>query len=121
MSNYQEEGIIKKYPIWVSLEKTEEIIKQMKTKVWKINLKNKKNATGFFLKINIQIKEVKVLITNNHVIDETILNIKKQIMLYVNKNKIYIKLDNKMKYTNKKYDLTIIEINEDDEIKLRLF
>ncbi len=48
MSNYQEEGIIKKYPIWVSLEKTEKIIKKMKIKVCKINLKNKKNATGFF-------------------------------------------------------------------------
>jgi hypothetical protein len=42
-------------------------------------------------------------------------------MLYVNKNKYYIKLDNKMKYTSKKYDLTIIEINEDDEINCNYF
>ena len=121
MEDYHEEGRNKKYPIWVSLEKTEEIIKQMKEKVCKIKVMNEKDGSGFFLKLKIRNQEIKLLITNNHVINEEILNTNQQIKLYINNNKYNIKLDNKMKYTSKKYDITLIEINEDDEINCNYF
>ena len=61
-----------------------------------------------------------VLITNNHVINEDVLfkeNKKFKIKIKEEKNEIEINLNKRMKYTNKDYDITIIEIKEEDEIK----
>ena len=58
------------YPEIVSLESTERIINQMKKNIVKIYLNNESKGTGFFCKIPfINNKELKVLITNNHVIN----------------------------------------------------
>ena len=78
--DYKPEGKLENYPKWVSLETTEEIIKQMKTKICKIYTKNGIKGTGFFCKINLPKKNTKlnVLITNNHIIDEKIIEEKKK-------------------------------------------
>ena len=60
-----------------------------------------------------------VLITNNHVIDESILENEKNkvILLLNNDNEIKeIKLENRIKFTNKEYDITFIELKENDGI-----
>ena len=74
----------------------------------------KGNGTGFFCSIN---EKIKVLITNNHVIDEDIIKEGKKFEVSMNDEKEYktIKLINKKIYTSKKYDTTIIEINSEDE------
>ena len=70
---YQEESKKDNYPDCISLECTEKIIKQMKSKVCKILL-DSGNGTGFFCKIKFpNNKLIPVLITNNHVINECIL------------------------------------------------
>ena len=121
--DYQPEGKNEKYPNWVSLETTEEIIKQMKTKTCKIYLKNEKKETGFFYKISLPNKKNKlnVLITNNHIINEEIIKRKEEIIIEINKESKRIELDNRIKYTNKEYDVTIIEIKEEDEINCEYF
>ena len=53
----------------VSIEKTEKIINQMKKCVCKI-YSNGSTGTGFFTKIPYKNEYVKVLITNNHVLNE---------------------------------------------------
>ena len=54
--DYIPEGKNDNYPNWVSLETTEEIIKQMKTKICKIYLNNGIKGTGFFAKLIFQKK-----------------------------------------------------------------
>ena len=93
----------------------------MKEKVCKIKVMNENDGSGFFLKLKISNQEIKLLITNNHVINQEILDTNQQITLYINKNKYHIKLDKKLKYTSTKYDVTIIEINEEDEINCNYF
>ena len=103
------------YPEIVSLEATEIIINQMKRKICKIYLDNGKKGTGFFCKIQlINNKELKVLITNNHLINLEM----ERIAISINNDNIIkeIELNNRIKYTNKEYDITIIEIQEKDNI-----
>ena len=52
--SYQQEINKESYPKWISLKSSEEIIKQMKSKVCKIFL-DSGNGTGFFSKFHFQI------------------------------------------------------------------
>ena len=103
------------YPEIVSLESSERIIYQMKNNIVKIYLNNESKGTGFFCRIPyINNKELKVLITNNYKIG---LDMEKIVITLNNDNEIKeIELKNRIKYTNKEYDITIIEIKEEDNI-----
>ena len=60
-----------------------------------------------------------VFITNNHVINEEILNKKGTNIVISTQDDVNIKemkLDHRIKYTNKEYDVTIIEVKEEDNI-----
>ena len=107
------EKILNKYPGFVTIEKHEKILDQMKNKVCKI--KNEKGkGSGFFCFISyLNSKKMPTLITNNHVINRDILIKGKPIMVSINNDtkNIYISLDDNRKiYTSEKYDITIIEI-----------
>ena len=122
---YEPESKKAGYPDSISLECTDIIIKQMRSKVCKI-FSNSCNGTGFFCKIKFpNNKLVPVLITNNHVIGESILNDENQKISYsiYKKEMKYIKLNNRMKYTSPqdKFDVTIIEIKESDKINDEMF
>ena len=123
---YKEESKRENYPDCISLECTEKIIEQMKLKVCKIFL-DSGNGTGFFCKIKFpNNKLIPVLITNNHFINEYMLKDENQKIYYsiYNQNELkYIQLNNRMKYTSpkEKYDITIIEIKENDDIKDNMF
>ena len=113
--NIINEQKLNNYPEIVSLEATELIINQMKRKIFKICLENGKKGTGFFCKIpSINNKELKVLITNNHLINLEM----ERITISINNDKILkeIELNDRIKYTNREYDITIIEIKETDNI-----
>ena len=119
--SYKQEINKDSYPKWISLKSTEIIIEQMKSKICKIFL-DSGNGTGFFCKISFpNNKLIPVLITNNHVIDKEILNnenINIYYSIYNKKSEIrYINMKNRMKYTSEKYDITIIELKESDNIK----
>ena len=105
----------------MSLETTEKIIDQMKNCICKISTENGPKGTGFFCKIPFPDFEhlLPILITNNHIIDESNLeNERNKVILYLNNdNEIKeIKLENRIKYTNKEYDITFIELKENDGI-----
>ena len=103
------------YPEIVSLESTEKIINQMKKNIIKICLNDGTKGTGFFCKIPfINENVLNALITNNHVINLEM----EKITISINNDKEIkvIELNNRIKYTKKEYDITIIEIKEKDEI-----
>ena len=62
------EKLLNKYPLPVTIDETELILKQMRYSICKIENKNG-DGTGFFC----QILNRKLLITNNHVINEEII------------------------------------------------
>ena len=114
---YYEEGILLGYPNVISYESTKKILEQMEKNICKINM-GQLQGTGFFCKIPLLNKYM--LITNNHIINEDILYKKDGKIKIDIKEENEIKeigLNNRMKYTNEEYDITIIEIKEKDNIK----
>ena len=111
---------LKGYPSVIPYESTKKIVDQMEKCVCKIKIEYLQ-ATGFFCKIPFPDKDqmLPVLITNNHAINEQILyQNNSKISLYI-KNEQNIKqlnLNNRKKYTNLEYDITIIEIKQYDNI-----
>ena len=100
----------------VSFEGTENIFYQMNNCVCRIY--NNGEGTGFFTKIPYRSKLLTVLITNNHIISRNDIINNKNIILYLNNDKIEksIKLDNnRLRYTNEKLDITIIVIKENKD------
>ena len=74
-----------------------------------------KTGTGFF--VNIPEKNIKVLITNNHIIDEEFLEKENKIIYFISENQNEINLEiNRYILTDKELDFTIIEILEEDNI-----
>ena len=123
MSDIIKESLNKDQPIPVSLEGTRIILYQMENCICKIHKDNGAIGTGFFCKIPFNNYLLKVLITNNHILDENEIENNKIINISIlNKEKEEeikkIKIDNtRKKYTNKELDVTIIEIKENkDEI-----
>ena len=107
-----------KYPKSVSIEGTQKILDQMKNCVFKIILENGQRGTGFFCNIPCNNKLIPVMITNNHIIDSHYINNNKFILITLDNDKVdkAIKLnDKKIIYTNKEYDVTIIEVNPEEE------
>ena len=97
----------------ISFEGTDNILYQMNNCVCRIY--NNGKGTGFFTKISYKNELLTVLITNNHIIGINDIINNKNIALYLNNDKIVksIKLDNnRLRYTNEKLDITIIEIKE---------
>ena len=105
---------LKDYPKSVTLESTKKIIEQMEKTICKIISNDGDKGTGFFCKIPfVNNNKLSVLLTNNHVIND----LKKNFTIYYNNKFIKIELENRKKYTNKEYDITIIEIKEEDKIE----
>ena len=122
MEDEEKEDYITGYPIAIPFNSIEEMINQMKKNICKIKIGDAQ-GTGFFCKIPFpdQNNMLKVLITNNHVIKKDILFKKDQeisILIKEEKKIRKLNLNDRIKYTNdeKIYDITIIEIKEEDNI-----
>ena len=114
--------LLKDSPNIISYESTLKIIEQMRNNICKINLQqNKGSGSGFFCKIPFPDKNsfLPVLITNNHIINKELLYKKDSKISIDIKEETDIRildLNNRMKYTNEEYDITIIEITGQDKI-----
>ena len=115
------ETILTDYPNVISYECSKKIIEQMERNICKINI-GQTQGTGFFCKIPFPNKEnmIPVLMTNNHVISDDILNQENfKLKLDIEKEEDFKEIilnKNRMKYTNKEYDITIIEIKPEDNV-----
>ena len=105
--------MIDKYPKPISIEGTKNILNQMENSICKIYKEDGGKGTGFFCKIKYKNKIIPVFMTNNHVIDDIYLKKNKEINITLNddEEEKIIRLNNdRLIYTNKMYDTTIIEI-----------
>ena len=104
----------------IKLECAEKIIEQMKKNVCKIIL-DQMQGTGFFCKIPFpdHSKMLPVLFTAHQVIKEEFLNkddAKIVLEIKADPNVKELNLKDRIKFTNKKYDTTIIELKAEDNI-----
>ena len=101
------------------------LIEYQEKRICKIYGNDGKKGTGFFCIIPIDDwNELRVLMTNNHILGEKDIATGKKINLTLDNDKEEKKIiinEKRIKYTNKEYDITIIEIKEDDRIKADSF
>ena len=114
------ESLLTGYPKVITYECSKKIIKQMEQNICKIKI-GQEQGTGFFCQIPFPNKNnmLPVLITNNHVIDDKSLyneDTKIKIDIEEEKDSKIIDLKTRIKYTSEKYDITIIELKEKDNI-----
>ena len=111
---------IKSSPEPVSISGTKIILNQMINCICKIKIKEA-NGTGFFCKIDDgKNKTLHFLITNYHVIDKKYYEENNKIYLLLNDETIIKEINlkiNRKTYFNEFYDISLIEIKNDDEIK----
>ena len=107
----------------LSLEEMFTSIKQMENSILKIKCNSDGGAgTGFYCLIEAKdwtSSPLMVLMTNNHVLGENSIKNGEIIKYSLNNNKINMQItidESRITYTNKKYDITIIEIKEKDGI-----
>ena len=103
----------------VSILGTKTILNQMMNCICKLNI-NGANGTGFFCKIPFENNYIRYfLITNYHVLNEKYYNENNKINLLLNDEDITKIIDlrmNRITYFNENYDITLIELNENDNI-----
>ena len=119
----EEEKKIKNSPDYVSISGTQTILSQMKNSICKIKINNT-NGTGFFCKIPYENKEMNVLMTNYHILDEKYYNQNDSLNLFINDEeevKIINLKTKRITYFNKLYDLTLIELKESDGISINKY
>jgi len=122
MTEVEKEKALDLYPLPVIIKGTYIILGQMKECICKIGNENG-NGTGFFCCIPYKNKKLKVMMTNNHIINEDIIKNNKSIEISFdnndnNENKTINKIINIEKrkiYTSIKYDTTIIPINSEED------
>ena len=109
------QNTIRNYTNSSNIERNEIILEQMKNKICKICLKDDCNeGIGFLCRIPFPNNyKLPVFITNYHEINLNNLKQKKELEIEIN-NKI-INIENKYIFANENYDITIIEIEENEE------
>ena len=117
----KKESILSGYPHIISYDCHQKISEQMTKNICKIKIGGEQ-GTGFFCKIPFPDLNnmLPVLITNNHIINSNLLyknNTKISMKTKEHSSEIIINLNNRKKYTDEKYDITIIELKEKDNIK----
>ena len=103
----------------VNIEGTKKILDQLINCICKIKI-NRKLGTGFFCVIPIKKEILKVLVTNYGIINENDYKENKKLNLSLHDEKETITIDlgiERKTYFNEKYNITIIELNEKDNIK----
>ena len=98
------------YPKAATKKCMNKILQQMDDFIYKINEENGKYAIGFFCHIKYNDKKIPILIINNNIIS------------HIHNNKINLTKNNESKiielgdtiYRNKDYNLSIIEVNNNE-------
>ena len=117
------EKFISQYPIPINIGSMTTILEQMKYCVCKIYNDNG-NGSGFFCKIlsENENRVIPVLITNFHVLNQKHIKENRKICFSfyddIYKRSIIVDNDRRVYFEEKKYDITIIEIKNKDNIKI---
>ena len=123
MAKTDDEKEIDNYPLQLTIEGTETIIKQMKNTICQI-IKGNTKGTGFFCKVkNPKDNQlITLLITNNHVLNNDYFKKSKTIKFYLHEDhKIKtIPINDRIIFKNKDLDITFIEIKEEEKNKFNI-
>ena len=119
--NYIKEKDLVNQPKGISFKEMNILGKLLMTHICKIYCKDGSHGTGFFCNIPFSWGNIlTALLTNNHVLNSDDIQPDKTITFSLNNDEKFfnILIDNKRRtYTDKNFDVTIIEIKEDDKIK----
>ena len=105
------------YPKPVTKENHEIILDYLDNSIYKIKGYKEKYGIGFFCSLNCHNKKVSLLITNYQIINENYLKNYDYIDVLINQKLIRVDF-NLLYYLDKNLDLSIIEINENEKIKI---
>ena len=103
----------------VNIEGTKKILEQLMNCICKIKIKGA-YATGFFCKIPYKKQEIKVFMTSYHFFNENVMKENQELNLSLNDEKETKSIDlsiGRITYFNKDYDITLIELKDEDKIK----
>ena len=94
----------------------------MEKSIYKIKCPKGGFGTGFFCKIPFpnEFNLLQLLITNNHILDEIDLNIGNSFIFSLKNDELIFKIlfhNKRRTYTNKQYDITMIELRKSDGLK----
>ena len=107
------------YPKSVIKSQAQIIFNQMNNSFYKIQGKDNKFGIGVFYKIKIKNKSIFVLMTNYNIIDEIYLEQNNGIKIIIDNEVNLIKFgDKRLNYINKKNNISIIEIKENEKLKI---
>ena len=123
-TNYIKEKDIEGAITSIQGETLEKINDQMKNCSCIIECKEKGNGSGFFSLIPFpnKTRSLPVLMTNNHVLSKEDIIKGKKINIYMKEKKFNILVDDSRRvHTNKSYDITIIELHENDGLDINKF
>ena len=123
---FEPEKDLANIPDQVPINMLKIIIEQSENSICKIKCNDGGNGTGFFCKIPFPDKfhQLPVLMTNNHVISENDIIKDNKIKFTMNNDKLRFEIiiDKLRKiYSNEDYDVTIIEIKENDNLDMNSF
>ena len=101
------------YPKPIPYDNYQKINDQVKRSICKIKINNSKEGLGFFCKIPFPDKNslLPVLITSSNIISNDSLE-KEKIRIVIENKNIDIYLSNRIKYINKIYNITIIDVKD---------
>ena len=124
--DYIKEKYIPNAPNPITFDILKIILEQKEKSICKIICNNGESGTGFFCSVPFPDKYhlLPVLMTNNHVLEEKDIDCNKKIKFELNDKKISKELmigKNRRTYTSTEYDITIIEIKNDDGLDLNSF
>ena len=103
----------------VNIEGTKKILEQLMNCICKIKIKGA-YATGFFCKIPYKKQAIKVFMTSYHFFNENVMKENQKLNLSLNDEKETKSIDlsiERITYFNKDYDITLIELKDEDKIK----
>ena len=122
--NYIKEKEIANQPKGIPTEEMVLLLDRLKTHICKIYCKDGSHGTGFFCKITKDWNDLRVLMTNNHVLNINDIQPEQTIKFTLdNDYKEYnILIGNERRtYTNETYDVTFIEIKKEDKLDEKSF
>ena len=103
----------------VTKTQTQIIFNQMNNTFYKIQGKDNKLGICIFCKIKLKNKSIFVLMTSYNIIDEIYIEQNNEIKIIINNEINLIKFgDKRLNYVNKKNNISIIEIKENEKLKI---
>ena len=84
MSEDKKEKLLAGYPSYITIDQTKTILNQLENCICKIIVDDRRKANSFFCNIKYDNKEMQVLITNNHVLNEDNIKLNKIITIGLN-------------------------------------